>query len=158
MTKIKLTTFINAPVQRCFDLSRSITLHEKSTEKTKEKAIGGRLSGLLELDDFVIWQAKHLGVTQKLTTKITFFKSPTYFVDEMVKGAFKAFNHEHIFTPIGKNTEMIDVFNYTSPLGFIGRLFDVILLKKYMTQFLVNRNQTIKRYAESDQWRKVLKQ
>ena len=40
MPVIHLTTFIAAPVQRVFDLSRSIDLHKHSMAKHKEEPIG----------------------------------------------------------------------------------------------------------------------
>src|ERR1700759_359494 len=94
---IELSTMIDAPIQVCFDLSRSIDLHIESTKQTGEKAIAGRTSGLIEMGESVTWRAKHFGVWQNLTSKITEFKSPDYFTDEMVSGAFKSFRHEHLF-------------------------------------------------------------
>lgn len=37
MTTINLVTNIRAPIKRCFDLSRSIDLHQLSTKGTDEK-------------------------------------------------------------------------------------------------------------------------
>ena len=51
MPTINLTTEINAPIEICFDLSRSIDLHKQSMEHTKEEAIAGRTSGLIEDGD-----------------------------------------------------------------------------------------------------------
>lgn len=44
---------------------------------------------------------------------------------------------------------MRDVFVFESPLGIIGKLFNWLILKKYMTQFLVERNKVIKDEAEA---------
>jgi ligand-binding SRPBCC domain-containing protein len=96
-------------------------------------------------------------VYQKLTSKITAFDSPGYFVDEMQKGAFKRFKHQHIFNEIEVGTEMIDIFDYASPFGIVGRLADKLFLEKYMTRLLLERNQVIKEFAASDQWHKILK-
>lgn len=156
MPEIVLVTLINAPTHICFDLARSIDLHETSTAHTGERAIAGRTSGLMELGETVTWRAKHLGVWQTLTSRITAMERPTFFVDEMVEGAFARFRHEHLFEQVGEQTRMIDRFDYTSPLGIIGRMADVVFLKQYMTQLLTIRNNTIKDYAESDKWREVL--
>ena len=78
------------------------------------------------------------------------------FVDEMVKGAFKSFRHEHTFSETEYGTLMIDEFDYVSPLGFIGRIVDAVVLKRYMTKLLIKRNDTIKSFAESDKWKKLL--
>ena len=157
MPRIELTTHINATVDIVFDLSRSIELHKKSTAQSNEEAIAGKTSGLMDLHDQVTWRARHFGIYQRLTSKITEFERPTYFVDEMVKGIFKHFRHEHYFTPDKDQTIMRDVFEYASPLGILGKIADGLFLEKYMTRFLEIRNQSIKEIAESGEWKEVLK-
>ncbi len=104
------------------------------------------------------WRAKHFGVYQTLTSKITEFQSPDIFVDEMVDGAFKGFRHEHKFLKGKSETEtvLVDVFEYESPFGVFGRIADKLFLEKYMTDLLVKRNQTIKDFAETDSWKSLL--
>ena len=148
MSKIELSIQINAPVERCFDLSRSIDLHMESTKQTGERAISGKTSGLFELGETVTWRAKHFGIWQNLTSKITEYKYPDYFVDEMVSGAFKSFRHEHHFSNDNGQTLMKDVFVFESPFGIFGKLFNWLVLKKYMTNLLVERNRVIKEAAE----------
>jgi ligand-binding SRPBCC domain-containing protein len=150
MTKIKLTTIIYAPIEACFDLSRSIDLHIESTKQSNEKAIDGRTSGLIENDEFVTWEATHFFVRQRLTTRIVEMKKPDYFKDVMVKGAFKSMEHEHYFQSSNDFTEMRDEFYYQVPFGIIGRTFDCLVLKKYMTQLLVTRNEVIKKVAQEE--------
>lgn len=157
MPRIELQTEIKADKQIVFDLSRSIDLHKISTQHTNEKAISGKTSGLIELNESVTWRAKHFGIYQQLTSKITEFEKPNYFVDEMISGAFKRFKHEHHFKDLNNGTVMIDIFDYTSPLGFLGKIADKLFLAKYMTNFLIQRNQIIKEFAESDRWREALK-
>jgi ligand-binding SRPBCC domain-containing protein len=149
MPTIHLTTTIHAPIHHVFDLSRSIDLHQISTEKTQEKAIAGKTSGLIELHETVTWRAKHFGIYQTLTTKITAFDKPNYFVDEMVQGAFKSFVHTHKFEDVPEGTIMTDVFDYQSPLGILGKLADVLFLKNYMRRFLMKRNEVIKVHADN---------
>ena len=156
MPSIVLHTRIQAPIERCFDLSRSIDLHRISTKQTDEEAIAGVTSGLIGLGESVTWSARHFGVRQQLTSKITEFNSPTFFVDEMVKGAFASFRHEHHFAEDDGVTQMKDVFDYVAPLGVLGKLFDFLVLKQYMTGLLLKRNEAIKAFAESDRWREVL--
>jgi ligand-binding SRPBCC domain-containing protein len=149
MSKIELSIQINAPVERCFDLSRSIDLHMESTKHTGEKAIAGRTSGLIEMGETVTWRAKHFGIWQNLSSKITQFDRPNSFTDEMVSGAFKSFKHQHIFSDAGGQTLMRDVFIFESPLGILGKLADILFLRKYMEDLLIKRNQVIKDAAES---------
>lgn len=155
MPRITLETLINAPAERVFNLSLNIDLHKLSMAHTNEEAIAGRTSGIIQEGETVTWRAKHLGVTQKLTVKITKVNHPRYFRDEMLKGAFKSMAHEHIFEAKGNQTLMIDVFEFESPLGPIGRLFNALFLESYMRKLLEERNEVIKRVAESDEWRKL---
>jgi ligand-binding SRPBCC domain-containing protein len=156
MTTIRLTTIINAPAGRCFDLSRSVNLHLLSTKATKEKVVAGRSAGLMEKDETVTWEAIHFGIRQRLTTKIMEMRSPYYFSDQMVKGAFKKMYHEHHFAPNSQGTEMTDVFYYETPYGIFGKLFDLLILERHMTNLLEKRNETIKSVAESDDWINIL--
>ena len=156
MPKIVLETKIKAPQQRVFDLSRSIDLHKISTSQTNEEAIAGVTSGLIGLNESVTWRAKHFGIYQKLTSKITEFNFPDYFCDEMMQGAFKNFKHEHHFKSENNFTLMTDTFNYTSPLGILGTIADKFFLKKYMSNLLKERNKVVKNFAESNKWKSVL--
>lgn len=149
MTEIVLTISINAPIQIVFDCARSIDIHQLSTAKTNEKVISGRMSGLCELGDEVTWRAKHFGIYQKLSSKITKLKAPFYFQDCMVKGAFSFIKHDHYFEEIDGVTSMKDVFAYGVPFGIFGKLFNQLVLKKYMTNFLNERNKVIKEVAEA---------
>ena len=157
MPRIILKTIINSSnIQMVFDLHRSIDLHKLSTIKTKEKAVAGKTSGLISLDETVTWSAKHFGITQELTTKITDFNAPVFFVDEMIKGAFKSFRHEHHFKIRENKVLVTDIFDYKAPFGVLGNIADVLFLKNYMKNFLKERNRIVKNFAETDKWKKVL--
>lgn len=148
MPVIRLETFIGAPVEVCFDLARDVEAHMASTAETGERAVAGRTSGLMELNDEVTWEAKHLGVRQRLTSKITALERPRMFVDEMQRGAFKSLRHLHLFEETGGGTLMKDELTFVSPLGLLGRLADWLFLENYMRRFLIKHNEHIKRVAE----------
>lgn len=156
MSKIHLTTFIAAPVERVFNLSRSINLHTISTAGTNEKAIAGVITGLINLNETVTWQARHLFKTRQHTSVIAAMEIPISFVDEMVKGDFKSFRHQHHFKQIDNGTIMIDILEFESPYGAAGKFFNAIYLKRYLEKFLIKRNNTIKEYAETQKWKAIL--
>lgn len=158
MPLITLETIINAPQERVFDLARSIDAHMSSTKSTNELAVAGRTSGMIELDETVTWQARHFGIMQHLTVKITEFDRPNFFADEMITGAFKSMQHRHLFSFHESGTIMKDEFSFRAPLGVLGRIAEVTFLTKYMTSFLKNRNTILKKMAESDEWKKFLSQ
>lgn len=145
---IHLTTHINAPINKCFELSISVDVHQQSTGNTREKAIAGVTSGMMELNDTVTWEAVHFGVKQQLTSKITKYQYPFYFVDEMVNGVFKKIYHQHVFTESGDTTTMTDIFEYAAPLGLLGKLAEKLFLNRYLKNFLIERNNYIKLLAE----------
>lgn len=156
MPTINIVTIINADIKICFDLSRSIDLHQISTSKTNEKAIAGITSGLVNTGDFVTWEAIHFGIKQQLTSKISKVEPYVHFRDEQLKGAFKYFKHDHYFNEKDGNVIMIDNFEFSSPYGFIGKIFDKLVLTNYMKSFLLERNQVIKEFAETDKWKTIL--
>lgn len=149
MPEIYLETHINADIHNVFDIARDIDLHQKSTSKTKEKAIAGRTSGLIENGETVTWRAKHLGVYQTHTSKIINMEKPYQFTDIMLKGTFKSLHHQHVFKEKDGGTLMIDIFQFESPLGILGRWFNTVFLTRYLRNFLLERNTMIKKEAEN---------
>ena len=149
MPTIEIKTLIKADTQTCFDLARNIDFHKSSMEHSNEKAVAGKTSGYIGLGEWVTWEATHLGFKQNLTSKITEFESPNYFVDEMVSGAFRSFKHEHIFTNQDEQTLMVDKFHFQSPFGLLGKLVNVLFLEQYMTRLLKTRNSLLKTKAEA---------
>ena len=156
MAKIHLTTLINAPVERVFDLSRSINVHRIAFSSKNEKAIEGITTGLINENETVTWQAKHLYKVRKIKTKITSMNFPDHFIVQMVHGDFKSFRHEHHFKSIDNGTFLIDIIEFESPYGIIGQLTNQLFLTSYLHQLLLHRNEVIKQYAESSKWKAIL--
>ena len=156
MPLIHLTTFIAAPIERVFDLSRSINLHKQSMTKFSEEVIAGKHSGLAELNDTITWKAKHLFKERVLKVKITEVKRPHLFIDEALEGSFKKMKHEHYFKPVENGTIMIDQFYFEVHYGTLGKWFNAIYLNKYMERLLTDRNRVIKQIAESNKWKHYL--
>lgn len=157
MVTLEHSLHIAAPIQRCFDLSRSIEVHLLGTGQSGEKAVGGVTSGLIGPGQSVRWRAKHLGVRQHLTSKITAFDPPNYFQDTMTEGAFKFMQHDHTFLALFEDeTEMRDRFAFAAPFPLIGPLAERLFLKSYMDRFLLHRNQILKQVAESEDWADLL--
>jgi ligand-binding SRPBCC domain-containing protein len=148
MPVITIVTRIEAPTELCFDLARSVELHVESTTATQERAIEGVTSGLLNLNEQVTWEANHLGVRQRLTSRITAFNRPHHFRDSQVRGPFHRFDHDYFFNQDRGGTIMRDVFDYTSPMGWLGRCVDWLILENYMRGFLQKRAEVIKMTAE----------
>src|SRR6476660_5026056 len=99
MPTIRLTTYIEASVERCFDISLNVDLHRRSVAHTRERPVAGVMRGTMKLGDTVTWEAIHFGVKQHLTTQITSYDRPHSFTDEMIRGVFHSMKHIHEFAP-----------------------------------------------------------
>ena len=88
--------------------------------------MAGRTSGQLEPGELITWEARHLGIRQRLTVQVTIAELPHHFRDEMRHGAFRSMSHD-----------------------LLGRLVNRLFLTNYMTQFLRERNALLKKQAEA---------
>lgn len=156
MPTIHLTTFIAAPLERVFDLSRSVSLHKISMEHTGEQAVAGITTGLVNKDDTITWKGKHLFKTRFFTSKITEMKPFEKFTDKMIKGDFKSFEHQHFFKPADNGTIVIDIINYETPYGWLGELVNKFYLNSYLEKLIIHRNDVIKEYAVSEKGKALL--
>jgi hypothetical protein len=159
MIRLEETTIIEAPIERCFDLSLSVEVHLLSNVHSGEQAlaVGGVTSGLVCLSEEVTWRAKHFGIWQNLTSKITAMESPRYFQVTMVRGIFRFMQADHLFASLESGgTEMKDGFSIGAPLPLLGPLAEALFLRRYMLALLRERNAVIKRVAESSEWEQYL--
>jgi ligand-binding SRPBCC domain-containing protein len=150
MTLIKLSTTIKAPIQIVFDLSRNIDFHKLSTSKSKETAIAGVTTGLINKNETVTWRGRHFGIFLTHKSLLSEMEIPSYFVDKMVEGKFKSFRHEHTFLEKADTTVMIDSLLYETPFGIFGKIFDRLFLRNHLLKFIKERNEFIKKLAEEN--------
>jgi ligand-binding SRPBCC domain-containing protein len=160
MITLEDLTIIRAPVERCFDLARSVEVHLAGNVHSGESAVAmaGVTTGLLGMAQRVTWRAKHFGVWHNLTSVITAMDRPAYFQDTMIQGIFRFMKHDHFFRPLSREeTEMRDVFSFAAPLPVLGRLAEIAWLRRYMQALLRERNAVVKEIAESSKWREYLR-
>ena len=114
MVRIQLSTEIAAPIERCFDLSRSIDLHLMSFDWSSEQAIAGVTTGLIGSGQDVTWRGRHFGLTITHTSRITAYRFPTYFQDSMLRGTFRSYCHDHYFESRAGGTIMRDDVKFSA--------------------------------------------
>ena len=156
MSTIHLTTFIAAPIERVFDLSRNLTIYKMLMQGRKEKFSSGAASNLVAHGETMSFHAKHLGKTRLVTMKIVDLKKPSSYVQEQVKGDLLHYKHEHHFKPVDNGTILIDMIDFEGPRDVIGKIVGKLYLKSYVEKFIHKRNSLIRQYAESEKWRAVL--
>lgn len=152
-------TLIDAPIERVFDLSRSIEVHLLANVHENEQALamGGVTTGLVGLGEQVTWRAKHFGLWHDLTSKATVVKPPTHFQVTMVEGIFRSMQADHLFCSLLSGaTELRDTFAIAAPLPILGPIAEALFLRRYMIALNRERNAVIKQLAESDLWQRYL--
>jgi len=149
MPAIVIETQIRAPIELCFDLARDVSAHVQSAAFSSERVVEpGRTQGLLEIGDIVAFEGRHFGIMQRFVARITALDRPDRFVDEMVQGAFARLRHIHEFEFNEGTTLMRDIIEWEAPLGVMGRLADVLFLRRHMRWFVVTKQSALKRIAE----------
>ena len=150
MSRITIEIEVQAKPERCFNLARDLDLHLKSLDHTGERAVAGKTTGLIGMGEEVTWRGRHFGVVHEHTSLITAFDPPKHFRDEMTRGRFKSFCHDHFFEPSAEGTRMIDVLEFESPWGVLGKLVNRLFLTGYLERLLRTRGAAIKRAAETE--------
>ena len=146
MGEITVRTWIDAPVEHCFDLARDVGAHVESAAFTGERLVEpGKLSGILEAGDLVCFEGRHAGLRQRFCARITYVDRPHVFFDEMVSGFFRELRHAHWFSPLAGGTLMTDHLTWRAPLG---ALMDFVFMTRHMTWFVKTKQQHLKRIAE----------
>jgi ligand-binding SRPBCC domain-containing protein len=153
---IHLETRIAAPASRCFLLALSIDLHMDSTAGTRERAVAGVTTGLIGEGESVTWRGRHFGLMLQHTSQITQYDPPAFFQDVMTAGLFRSFEHDHRFQERNGETVMRDELRFAAPLGVLGLMVESLVLRAYLTRFLIERNKFVKQVAESEGWREFL--
>jgi ligand-binding SRPBCC domain-containing protein len=145
VARVELETTIAAPPERCFDLSLGVELHLESTAHTGERVVDGVRSGTLALGDEVTWEARHFGRRRRMSVRISAWDRPLHFRDEMVRGPFRRFVHDHDFELVDGGTRMVDRLEFST----LAPPFDRLVLVPYLRRLLLRRNETIRRHAEA---------
>jgi ligand-binding SRPBCC domain-containing protein len=154
MFTISDSIFINAPIDRCFLLATNVELVGRTLGM---KAIEGKTSGLLAVDDRLLWAGWKFGVPQMHESLISQYERPAFFQDTMERGRFKRYQHDHYFYEMDERTVLNDKIRFTMPLGIVGRMVGKFILVPYLSRRLRRRLVLLKRVAESRQeWRKYL--
>jgi len=159
MIRFEEVTVIDAPIDRVFDLSRSVEVHLLANVHCKEQAlaVGGVTAGLVEQGDRVTWRAKHFGLWQMLTSEATVVEPPLRLQVTMVDGIFRSMRADHLFRSLPSGgTELRDIFAIEAPLPILGAIAEWLFLRRYMMALNRERNVVIKRVAESGEWQRYL--
>ncbi|MEV6377775.1 SRPBCC family protein [Micromonospora musae] len=148
MPRIELVTVVPASPAAVFGACLDVGMHTLSMGTSGERAVAGVTTGCLGPGQTVTWQARHFGVTWRMTVQITEYESPHRFVDEQVSGPFRRWRHEHLLTPGPDDpttTVMRDVVDFAAPGGPAGSLVAAVILRPHLQRLIERRNRFIAR-------------
>jgi ligand-binding SRPBCC domain-containing protein len=75
-----------------------------------------------------------LGLKLSWTSEITQVKDKVYFIDDQRFGPYSFWHHKHFFEATGNGVKMTDVIHYALPLGFLGRIVNVLIVKNKLRE------------------------
>lgn len=148
MPVVEVITFIAAPPERVFDCVRDVSLHLRSMAPSGERVVSGRSSGLIEKGDTITWRARHFGIPWRMTVRVTALEQPRWIQDKMLRGPFDTFTHDHYIEPSERGTRMHDVIAFRSPLQPVGRVADMLLVRRRVEHILRLRCDAVRAAAE----------
>ena len=162
---VRDSTIIHAPIERCFLLSTSIELVQRTLGLRPVPAESRRSAGLITAGDQLVWRGWKFGLPQLHETLITGFDEPRFFQDTMGRGRFAHFQHDHHFTAIqhpvqGSGdrpvTRLTDEVRFTMPLGWAGALIGRWVMVPHVRGLVRRRFALLNRIAAGDAWRQFL--
>ena len=144
MAVVEVVTLVRCPPERLFDLCLDMDVHRASLAGSRETATTSTGRPVLGPGDEVTLQARHLGIRWRLTSRVTEYDRPLRFVDEQVRGPFRAMRHEHRFDAAGPGlVQMTDRMTVVFPL--VSRA----LVAPYLRRLLRARADHLRRVAEA---------
>jgi ligand-binding SRPBCC domain-containing protein len=153
MFRLKESIHVNAPADRCFLLSTSIELVQKTIQLTP---VEGKTSGLIVDGDQLVWRGWKFGLPAMHETLITGYNRPSFFQDTMGRGRFSYFQHDHHFAEVGGQTSMWDIVRFSLPLGPAGKIVGKYIVVPHVLKLMLQRFELIKRIAEGPDWERYI--
>jgi|UPI000556783C hypothetical protein len=150
MITIRLTTWVNAPVERCFLLATSRGFYPSSRDGIAAGSESRRDS--LQCGDTVEWM---LGWREH-TSRIDCIRPYSYFREVTTAGLFRHFEHDHHFAPMDDGTRVRDEIRFSLRMGPLGHVAGMTVVRALLMRMLVSKNTDLKRIAESSEWQKFV--
>lgn len=84
-----------------------------------------------------------LNISLYWMTEITHVEELKYFIDVQRKGPYSLWHHQHHFKIIEGGMEMTDIVHYKNPMGFIGEIGNILLVKNQLKKIFEYRVQKV---------------
>jgi ligand-binding SRPBCC domain-containing protein len=142
MKHFKHAFVVNSNVDKVWKFYTNINHLKIITPKKMKIEILNTQNDVLE-EGAEAWLRAKLIMDSKWHSKITYLK-PYEYVDEMISGRFKTWRHVHKFNKINDtSTEIIDQIDFQLHYGFIGKFFEVYVMRLLSETFEYRKQATI---------------
>lgn len=84
-----------------------------------------------------------LGIPLRWTTVIAEVDAPHRFVDDQLRGPYRSWRHEHVFSPSEGGVDMHDRVVYELPLGAIGRAVHALWVRRRLMLIFDHRQRAL---------------
>ncbi len=95
------------------------------------------------------YRLKLHGIPLSWHTEIALWDPPRRFVDVQLSGPYRVWHHTHAFEPDGDGTIMRDVVRYGLPLGPIGELARLVLVRRDLDGIFDLRQEEVARLLDA---------
>jgi ligand-binding SRPBCC domain-containing protein len=153
MFTISDSIHVNAPIERCFQLSTNVALVGRTIGM---RPLEGTADGMVRDGDRLVWTGWKFGFPQMHESLITRYERPIFFQDTMGRGRFSRFQYDHRLAEIDGHTLLSDKLRFALPFGWLGKQVARHVLIPYLCRLLRERMMLLKRIAETEEWRRYL--
>ena len=138
---IKALQKIPAKIDNVWELfSNAANLQKITPEDMGFRILSELHNGPVFTGQLIEYKLKPLfGIPVYWMTEIMQVKEKEYFMDEQRKGPYRLWRHEHFFRPVEGGVEMTDVVTYQNPLGILGQLANMTMVKKKLRRIFEYR-------------------
>ena len=95
------------------------------------------------------YRLKLHGIPLNWHTEIALWDPPHRFVDVQLSGPYRLWHHTHSFEPDGEGTLMRDVVRYALPLGPLGEIAHLVLVRRDLSRIFDFRVEEVARLMAS---------
>ena len=95
------------------------------------------------------YRLKLHGVALSWHTEIAIWDPPRCFVDVQLSGPYRVWHHTHTFEPDGDGTTMRDIVRYGLPLGPLGELARLLVVRRDLERIFEFRQKEVVRLLDA---------
>ena len=144
MQRFEFIQFVPASLDVVWDFFSSPANLSKITPPAMGFVITSPLRSGMYPGMFITYKVSPLpGFRLNWVTEITQVNEKVFFIDEQRSGPYSIWHHEHHFKAVEGGVEMHDILYYKVPLGFLGKIADLLIVKNRVKQIFAYREMQI---------------